>query len=382
MVVALAMAFVYAIFCWLFFFKFKVRKFTPAWGVCTVFIGGHVALFFFILLRFNQPYSIDATIIRRTIQLVPRLPEPTLLTEVLVKPNVPVKKGDPLFRFDDRLYTYQVNELKASLAAAEQNVKVLQVDIEAAEADLEISKSQEAFATEQVARFEGLTKTGAARVESLQQWQTNLASAQASIAESRANVKKARLAYESDIDGVNTQVAEIQAKLQQAEYYLEQTTIYAPEDGFVINLQARPGLVVGTLRMGAIASFICDEDPYVLAPFWQEHLKYVKPGQDVEVALDFYPGYIFNGKVEAIWWATGQGQMTPSANLPEFGAQPIPKGKFAVQIRMDADKIDRLSAGGQGAVAIYTGNNTSLKPFRKIEIRAYSWGNWLYPLPF
>ena len=79
MVVALAMAFVYAVFCWLFFFKWKIRKFTPAWGVCTVFIGAHVALFFFVLLRFNQPYSPDATIIRRTIQVVPRLPEPHLV---------------------------------------------------------------------------------------------------------------------------------------------------------------------------------------------------------------------------------------------------------------------------------------------------------------
>lgn len=382
MVVALVMAALYSLCVWIFFFKLKWIKFTPTWGICTFWIGAHVILFFIVILRFNQPYSPDATVVRSTIQLVPRLPEPTLLTEVVVQPNVPVKKGDPLFRFDDRLYTYQVNELKASLAAAKQNVKILEADIEAGEAEVKKTQSQQTFAEEQVARYEDLTKDGAARMETLEQWKTNLLAANAAIDESQANLKKSKLAYESQIGGVNTQVAEIEAKLKQAEYYREQTVIYAPEDGFIMNLQARAGLVVGEFRVGAIASFICDEDPYILATYFQEHLKYVKPDQDVEIALDFYPGQIFNGKVDAIWWGTGEGQYMPSAQLPTFSAEPVPKGKFAVKIDIDESQRDLLKAGGQGAVAIYTGHNTSLKPFRKIEIRAYTWLNWLFPMPF
>lgn len=382
MVVALVMAVLYAAFVWLFFFKLKWIKFTPTWGICTFWIGAHVFLFFIVILRFNQPYSTDATVIRHTIQLVPRLPEPTLLTEILVEPNVPVKKGDPLFKFDDRLYKSQVNELKASLAAAEQNVKILEADVEAAVADVAKSKSQQTFAEEQVARYEELIKTGAARVDVYEQWKTNLIAADAGVNQSQANLKKTKLALDSKFDGINTQVAEIQAKLKQAEYYLEQTTIYAPADGFITNLQAEPGLVVGILRVGAIASFICNEEPYILATYFQEHLKYVKPGQEVEIALDLYPGEILTGKVEAIWWATGQGQMKPSADIPTFSAEPIPKGKFAVKIKLDQAQPERFPAGGQGAVAIYTGHNKSLKPFRKIEIRTYTWLNWLFPMPF
>ena len=48
------------------------------------------------------PYSTDAKVIQHTIQLVPRLPEPTLVTKVFVEPNLPVKKGDKLFEFDRR----------------------------------------------------------------------------------------------------------------------------------------------------------------------------------------------------------------------------------------------------------------------------------------
>jgi len=36
--------------------------------------------------------------------LTPRLSEPTLVTAVLVEPDVPVKKGQPLFQFDRRPY--------------------------------------------------------------------------------------------------------------------------------------------------------------------------------------------------------------------------------------------------------------------------------------
>ena len=88
-------------------------------------------------------------------------------------------------------------------------------------------------------------------------------------------------------------------------YYLDNTLLVAPEDGYVINLQVRPGMVAGDVRLGAIASFICDADRYLLANFFQENLKYVQPGQFVEAAIDLYPGQIFKGTVLAVWRGSG-----------------------------------------------------------------------------
>ena len=90
----------YVIAIWLVFFKFKWLKFNIVWGVVSFWIGFHLLLIFMIGLRFNAPYTIDAHLIRNTIQIVPRLEGPTLLTEVLVQPNQPVKKGTPLYKFD------------------------------------------------------------------------------------------------------------------------------------------------------------------------------------------------------------------------------------------------------------------------------------------
>lgn len=380
MVIGLLITFGFLLFLWLVFIKFKLLKFSPAWALVSAFFIVHVLLLFIIAPRFFQPASEDMRIIRNNVQLVPRLPEPTLLAAVLVEPDTHVKKGTPLFEFDKSLYQYRVEQAKAQLAAAEQHVLVLKANLDAVSQQVAQAKANEKFAQSQVTRYEAMAKEGAGSQQDLQQWQDQLVVAGADIQVALANEKKAKYEYESEIDGVNTTVAEATANLKEQEYYLEQTTIHAPADGFITNLQAQPGLVAGSYRIGAIASFICEDEPYVLATFFQEHLKYVKEGQPVEIALDTHPGQIFEGEVEAVWKAAGQGQMLPAGMLPTF-EEPLPKGRFPVKIRMK-DPDPGLAAGVQGAVAIYTGQGNSFSILRRIEIRSYSFGNYLYPMPF
>ena len=191
----------------------------------------------------------------------------------------------------------------------------------------------------------------------------------------------ARLHYDSQINGINTSVAALEAQLAQARYYLEQTTIVAPADGRIINLQARPGMVVGEFRIGSVASLVVDNDRYVLGLYRQENLKYVHSGQPVEVALDLYPGRIVKGTVDSIWWGTGQGQFLPTSELPSFAPQEsrMAEGLFAVKIRLDTTDQKDFPIGAQGTAAIYT-EGGGFAALRRVSIRAYSWGNWLYPL--
>ena len=204
---------------------------------------------------------------------------------------------------------------------------------------------------------------------------------QAAIKEAQAEEQRAILNYSSQINGVNTTVATVQAELDQARFYLENTLMVAPEDGYVINLQARPGMVAGDLRIGAIATFVCDADRYLLATFFQENLKYVKPGQAVEAAIDLYPGQIFKGKVLAIWQGSGAGQMLPSGVLPDFRYVPteMPQGQFAVAIQLDDPDQAKFPIGTQGRAAIYANPDSLFVPLRKIMLRAYTWFNWIYP---
>ncbi|MFZ0708701.1 MAG: hypothetical protein WAM53_01545, partial [Terrimicrobiaceae bacterium] len=79
-----------------------------------------------------------------------------------------------------------------------------------------------------------------------------------------SEAEKAKLKFDSTVGGVNTTVASIQAQLVEARYYLDNTLLRAPEDGMVVSLQVRPGMVAGDLRIGALASFLVDADRYLL----------------------------------------------------------------------------------------------------------------------
>jgi multidrug resistance efflux pump len=422
MVAGLLILVVFAAAVWLVFFKLKLLKFSIAWGIVSSLFGAHILLIFLIGLRFSTPYSTDARVIQHTIQLIPRLPDPTLVTAVLVEPDVPVKKGQPLFQFDRRPYEYQVRHLEAELAfaqegmvaaaskikqsqaavvAANQDVLVRKVDEEAAAAKVEKLKSEEEYAQFQYRMYRGLADQGAGPKEEAEKWSAQVKAQEAAVREAEADAERARLIYESQMNGVNTNVikaiaevkeeeaaakqaeanvASVKAQLELARYYLENTTMVAPEDGHIVNLQVIPGMVSGIVRFGAIASFIVDHDRYVLGNFYQEHLKYVAIGQPVEVALNRFPGQIFKGKVESIWWANGEGQLLPSGDLPVFNPGPnAAQTGFAVKIVMENKDQGMFPIGAQGAAAIYTSNG-GFAVLRRIVIRTYSWLNWLYPL--
>jgi multidrug resistance efflux pump len=382
MVLGLAITFGFIFFVWLVFFQFKWLKWSITWAVVSFIIFIHVMLIFLIGIRFMTPYSTDARVIQHTIQLIPRLPEPTLVTKVMIEPDSHVKKGQPLFQFDRRPYEYSVNELKADLAKAKQNVLVLAADVSVAKEKEDKAKADLAYSTFQRDLAEKLAKTGAGSEEDAQKWVAQMRSDQAAVKEAQAEVVSAQLKYDSQIDGVNTTVASVQAKLDQAQFYLDNTLMVAPEDGLIVNLQVRPGMVSGIIRVGAIASLICDADRYVLASFNQEELKYVELGQATEVAFDRFPGQIFEGKVTGVW-PSGTGQLLPSGKVPKYHPLPpeLPQRRFAVVVDMNDADESKFQIGASGAVAIYT-TGGGYAWLRKIGIRTYTWLNFLYPLPF
>lgn len=381
MIAGLVLLFGYVVLVWLVFFRLRWLKFSIAWGVVSVFFGLHLLIIFMIGLRFVTPYATEARIIQHTIQLVPRLPDPTLVTAVLVQPNVPVKKGAPLFQFDRRPYEYKLRQLQAQLASAEQDVLVKKADVAAAAQKVLRLRAELRYAQYQLQLATRLAAQGAGPEEEAQRWAAQVDATNAAILEAQADEQRAKLRYASRIGGVNTTVAALKAELAQAQYYLDNTLMVAPEDGVVINLQVRPGMVAGELRAGAIASFVCDADRYLLAQFFQENLKYVKAGQPAEVAMDLYPGQIWKGTVLAVWPGSGAGQLLPSGTLPAFQYVPseMPQGQFAVAIQLDQDDLARFPIGTQGRAAIYTHPDSPFVWLRKIGIRAYTWFNWLYP---
>ena len=123
-------------------------------------------------------------------------------------------------------------------------------------------------------------KQDSAAAEDVQKWQNRVDVAEASHLEAQAELERANLNYHAQIDGVNTAVADYEAQLAQARYYLDNTI--RPSSGAVTAdaIDSRHH-ANADLEVDGIAVLIADADRYLLATYFQENLKYVRPGQPV-----------------------------------------------------------------------------------------------------
>ena len=242
---------------WLVFFKLKWLRLTPGWALIFAFLVIRLMLVFLIGLRFVTPTSANATIVQHTIQLIPRLPDPTLVTEVLVEENVPVKKGQPLFQFDRRPYEFKVAQIGAQLAAAKQNVYVLKADVNIAQQKVAQTLSELTYQQYEKHLYDRLVKQNSAAAEDVEKWQNRVDVADANLILRRSPNSSAPISiWRHRSMGSILRSRRTRLQLKQALYYLDNTTLTAPEDGQIVNLQVRPGMVAGIYRIGGIAALI------------------------------------------------------------------------------------------------------------------------------
>ena len=180
MFVAILVLIVASAIFWLVFFKFKWLRLSPGWGLIFAFFVIHLMLVFLIGLRFVTPTSANATMVQHTIQLIPRLTQPAVVTEVMVHDNDRVTKGQPLFRFDRHPYEDQVAEIQAQLAQARQNVNVLKADVDIAMHKTSLTLAQLTYERWEKHAFDLLVTQNSAAREDVEKWQ-----ARVDVAESR-----------------------------------------------------------------------------------------------------------------------------------------------------------------------------------------------------
>ena len=140
---------------------------------------------------------------------------------------------------------------------------------------------------------------------------------QASVAAARAQLATAK-----------AQVDVSRADLANAQWNLDQTSVFAPANGYAINVQLRPGSYVTAFPVAPAMSFV-EETYQVIALYAQNELRLVEPGNDAEFALRTYPGHVIKAKVDSIVWAQGQGQVAQSGHAAadrrvSAGAGPVP----------------------------------------------------------
>jgi multidrug resistance efflux pump len=345
------------------------------WSVTTAAVGGVTIVGGLLLaMNYNHPFTTDGRLYFYTTPIVPTVNGH--VTEVVVKPNVHLKRGDLLFRIDPRPYQYVVDQKQALLAEAEQSVKQLKASLDQATAGVDKSQAQLDLAQLTYDRQAELLAKDVVAQAAVDTASRNLEAARQSLLANQAAAERARLAFASEIGGVNTTVARLQADLRNAEYNLRETNIVAPTDGYVTQLFLRPGMTASRLTPAMV--FIHTSDDIFGASFPQNALQRVRPGDEAEIAFDGIPGRVFKGRVSVVADAISQGQLQAGGALlnPEDRAQA--GGRAMTRLEITDDLSDyQLPPGSTAQVAIYTEHMPAVAIIRRVLLRMKAWMNYV-----
>ncbi len=381
---------IYSIIVWFVFIK---KKWLP-WNitsqviVVTIPIIGLTIIILF--MNIVAPSSHDIRAQNYVIPIVPRVTGQVI--EVPIEPNRPIKKGDVLFKIDPVPFQQAVKaaestleQTRVKLVTAEATQRGLEDQLKNATAKKSALLPRIDLSKKRVEQFTQLASTGAGKRADLEASQAELGNLESELlaleaTESQVKQKLGAKTAGGEIDEIaqaKAQIAKAEADLASAKYDLEGCVHVAPANGRVANLALRPGVRATQFATMPVMSFIEEDDPWVIAFFRQNELRYVEPGNEAEIFVETYPGRIIKCKVDSILWATAQGQMPISGNLPN--TQPIAAPEQRIAVRLIVEPRDReifLAAGARGAGAIYTEKGKLLHIIRKVFVRVSTKMDW------
>ncbi len=269
----------------------------------------------FIPMQWGAPAG-PARTMTYSVQIIPNVAG--RVTEVAAQANVPMKKGELLFKIDPTTYQAAVDAIQAQLKFQKLRLKQYR--------ELEAKAAGTKFQVEET----------------------------------------------------ETKVAKLEADLQTAEWNLEETTVEAPTDGYATYVALRPGQRVVTFPLQPAMTFIDTSRLVVGAQIHQIYLRHLRIGQPVEVAFKTVPGKIYTGKVDVIFQVASKGQAVITETVPE--AAQVQAEPFFVRFDMDdKEALRKLPAGTVGTAAIYTDSAGMTHIIRKVMIRMESFLNYIIP---
>jgi multidrug resistance efflux pump len=381
---------IYSFFVWLIFIKFKWLP----WNITTQVIAATIPIIgiamLILFLNIFAPSSSDVRVMNYVVPINSRVAGKVI--EVPVQPNLPVKKGDVLFRLDQTPFEIQVRSaeanvgsLKAQLISATANQRNLSQQLNEAVSRRGTARTQLALARQRVKEFAELVQTGAGNRFDLDQAQADaqrmendLRAAEASVAQVQERLAaKTPAGVQDEVAKVLAQIAQAEAQLADAQWNLEQTVTFAPADGYVVALALRPGVMVVPFPPVPAMTFVEDEQ-WVVAYFGQNEVRKIEPGNEAEIALKTYPARIIKCDVDSIIWATAQGQLPISGMLPTTGFGAAPDMRLAVKLRPVGEDAELfLAPGARGIGAVYTNSGQMIHILRKVFLRVSAKLDWL-----
>lgn len=308
-----------------------------------------------------HPRTNDAMVRANTIDIIIQHVSGRIAT-LGVHDNQYVKQGDLLYAIDARPYEAALKAAEAELKTAEFTVAGQVAAVRGAiaritEAENNI-RSQEAlvvqleakagYAGSYLQRIKPLESQAFVTHNQVRQAEADLKAADAAVSDARAkvtalkavleSVQQSRATAEAQLARTGDAYARVQsaeASLRQAQLKVEYCTVRAPFDGWVTNLNTQVGQYVAEGQ--TLFALVDDTNWYVMANYKETYLKFIHPGDPVDVFLAAYPGIHFKGEVQGIGWANYPDNVKVMDGLPTVQrtlSWVMLAARFPVRIRL------------------------------------------------
>ncbi len=271
-----------------------------------------------------NPWTRNGQVMAQVVEVTPRVSG--TIVELPIIDNQFVKAGDPLFQIDPRTFQSDLDHKKAELDATIDEIAALAAQVEASAAAIQRTEADIAYYQQQVigkrarlkdhqAEFKRYTKmlpTGATSQERLDRAEADVTAAEARLEGAHAELRQAEATHREAIAGLardkadrgaygdaNARLRKARAAVHHAQLALEFTSIVAPVDGYITNLNLRLG---DHASANSEALALIDVNSYWVYGFFKE--VYVGDMRRGDLAIVTLMGY----RDEPIWGrVTGRG---------------------------------------------------------------------------
>ncbi len=274
-----------------------------------------VALVWWLMTR-NQETTDDAFTDGDAVTIAPKVAG--YVTDLRVKDNQRVKKGDLLVVIDPRDATAQRDQAKAQLGLAEAQLHQAQAQLALSkvqypaqrdEARAQVLKAQADQANAEAAyRRQRGVDPRATTQQNIDSANAQLRSAQAQMASAKAQLEVAEQVelqirqQETNVEARERQVDQARAQLETAELNLSWTEVRAPFDGFVTKRNVQNGTLV---QAGTALFSLVSPDIWIVANFKESQLERLRPGNKVSIKIDAFGDMELEGHVDSIQQGSG-----------------------------------------------------------------------------
>ena len=236
---------IYVSICYVVFKVFKIP--VNQWSLATAALGGIVGIVLLLLImNYNHPFTTNARIYFSVTPVLPGVRGRVI--EVPAQTNTPLKEGDVLFRIDPKPYEYIVSRKRRRSRRPNRTSSSSRLRLTRRPQPPTAANAQFDLAQQEYNRQAQLFERKVVAQATLDTATRNLEASKQTWVGAKAEEERARLAYSSNIEGVNTTVARLSAELADAEYDLAQTVTRAPGNGFATQVALRPGCMLSRRR--------------------------------------------------------------------------------------------------------------------------------------